>query len=145
MWLYKQKVIEKLEDFGQDIFGFIYIIKDKETDKFYIGKKQIMSQTNVKLNKGELASLPIQRGRKPSKKKVIKESNWKDYWGSNKILLDEIKSKGKEKFSREILLLCSTKKELTYWEVYYQMKFDVLRVDSYNDSILGTYYRKDFI
>lgn len=145
MWLYENKVIEKIDDFPENTFGFIYKITNKETGKFYIGKKQLMSQTNVKLGKKELANLPIQRGRKATKKKVIKESNWKEYWGSSKILIDEIEKLGKEKFIKEILLLCPTKKQLTYYETFFQMKYNVLVVDSYNDSILGNYYRKDFI
>ena len=84
MWLYKNKVINKLENLPENTFGFIYKITNKTTGKFYIGKKQIMSQTNVKLGKKELEALPTQRGKKPSKKLVIKESNWVEYMGSNK-------------------------------------------------------------
>ena len=79
MWLYENKVIEKIEDFPENTFGFIYKITNTETGKFYIGKKQLISQTNVKLGKKELAALPVQRGKKPTKKLVIKESNWKEY------------------------------------------------------------------
>lgn len=150
-WLYNNKVINSIEDLGESTpFGFIYIITcnkkiDGESSKFYIGKKQIMSNTNKKLGKKELALLPIQRGRKVTKKKVTKESDWLDYNGSNKPLLEDIKKYGSENFSKEILLLVNTKKELTYWEVAYQIKYDVLRTNSYNDSILGRYFRKDFV
>jgi hypothetical protein len=64
-----------------------------------------MSKTNVKLGKKEKALLPTQRGRTPSKKLVVKESNWKDYWGSCKPLLEDIKKLGSEKFKREIFTL----------------------------------------
>ena len=58
MWLYQNKVIEKLEDFGENIpYGFIYKIENIETGKFYIGKKQLMSTTNIKMGKKELAEL----------------------------------------------------------------------------------------
>ena len=76
MWLYKNKVINSIEDLPINTFGFIYKIVNKETNKFYIGKKQLMSNTNVKLGKKELAALPPQRGKKPTKKLVTKESNW---------------------------------------------------------------------
>lgn len=144
MWLYKNKVINKIEDFPKDTFGFIYKITNKETGKFYIGKKQIMSKNNIKLGKKEKALLPTQRGRTPSKKLVIKESNWQDYWGSNKPLLEELKL-GKDKFTKEILIICSSKKMLTYWEAAYQIKLDVLLIDSYNETVLGHYYKKDFL
>jgi hypothetical protein len=144
-WLYQNKVIEKIEDFPSNTFGFIYKIENIETGKFYIGKKQLMSNTNVKLGKKELAALPIQRGKKPTKKLVTKESNWKEYWGSNKFLLDDIKDLGYDKFQRKILIVCPNKKLLTYWELAIQCKYDVLQMDCYNDNLLGKFYRKDFI
>ena len=144
MWLYKDKIINKLEDFPEGTFGFVYIIKNLTNDKFYIGKKQLLSQTNVKLGKKEKAALPTQRGRTPSKKLVVKEADWQNYWGSNKPLLEELKS-NKDKFTREILMICPSKKLLTYWEAAFQIKLDVLLIDSYNDTILGHYYKKDFI
>lgn len=144
MWLFENKVINKIEDFPENTFGFIYKITNQETGKFYIGKKQLMSKTNVKLGKKEIAALPTQRGRTPSKKLVVKEADWQNYWGSNKPLLEELKS-NKDKFTREILIICPSKKLLTYYEAAFQIKLDVLTVDSYNDSILGHYYRKDFL
>jgi len=145
MWLYENKVINKIEDFPENTFGFIYKITNKETGKFYIGKKQLISNTNVKLGKKELAALPITRGKKPSKKLVTKESNWADYWGSNKFLLEDIKNLGYDKFHREIIIVCPNKKLLTYWELAIQCKYDVLQVNCYNDNLLGKFYRKDFI
>jgi hypothetical protein len=145
MWLYKNKVINKLENLPENTFGFIYKITNKTNGKFYIGKKQIMSQTNVKLGKKELEALPTQRGKKPSKKLVIKESNWVDYMGSNKFLLEDIKALGEKNFLKEILIICANKKLLTYWELAIQCKYDVLQVNSYNDNLLGKFYRKDFL
>jgi hypothetical protein len=39
--------------------------------------------------------------------------------------------------------MCPTKKQLTYAELFYQIQYNVLVVDSYNDNILGKFYRKD--
>jgi predicted SPOUT superfamily RNA methylase MTH1 len=144
MWIYKEKIINNINDFELGTFGFIYKITNNETGKFYIGKKQLMSKTNVKLGKKEKAALPTQRGRTPSKKLVVKEADWQNYWGSNKSLLEELKL-NKDKFTREILMICPSKKLLTYWEAAFQIKLDVLLIDSYNDTILGHYYKKDFI
>ena len=146
MWLYKDKEIKQLEDFGEIIpFGFIYKIINLDNQKFYIGKKQLVSKTNVKLGKKEKALLPIQPGRKKSKKLVEKESNWFNYFGSCKPLLEDIKSLGEQKFKREIIMICHSKKMLTYWEAAFQIKEDVLMKDNnYNDTILSHYYRKDF-
>ena len=143
--LYENKVIEKIEDFTDETFGFVYRITNLETNRYYIGKKQLLSKTNVKLGKKEKAALPVQRGRAPSKKEVIKESNWLDYWGSCKPLLEDIKTLGKDKFQRDILIICKSKKLLTYYEAYYQMVEQVLLKDTYNDTILSHYYRKDFM
>ena len=144
MWLYENKVIEKIEDFPEGTFGFVYKITNNETGKFYVGKKQLISKTNVKLGKKEKAALPTQRGRTPTKKLVVIEADCQNFCGSNKPLLEEIKTSGKDKFTREILMVCSSKKLLTYWEAAYQIKLDVLLIDSYNDTILGHYYKKDF-
>lgn len=145
MWLYNNKIINNISDLEIKTFGFIYKITNKENGKFYIGKKQLQNKTNVKLGKKELAELPIKRGRTPSKKQVIKESNWLTYWGSCKPLLEDVKNLGEDKFKKEILKLCNSKKQLTYYEAYFQMKEEVLFIDSYNDHILSHYYRKDFI
>jgi len=140
-----KKEFTLIEHFPENTFGFIYRIDNLETDKFYIGKKQLISVTNKKLGKKELLELPVQRGRKVTKKKISKESDWQNYWGSNKQLLDDIKLLGYDKFEREILKICESKKELTYWEASFQMKYNVLTSNTYNDSILGHYYRKDFV
>ncbi len=138
------KEFNSIEDFPENTFGFIYRIINITDGKFYIGKKQLLSNTTKKLGKKEMALLPNQRGRKTTKKKIIKESDWINYNGSCKPLLEDIKQLGDDKFHREILMLVNTKKELTYWEIAYQIKYDVLRNNSYNNSILGRYFPKDF-
>ncbi len=146
MWLYQNKQIQSIEDFPEETFGYVYRITNLETGKYYIGRKQLQSKINKKLGKKEIAALPTQRGRAPSKKLIISESNWKEYWGSCKPLLQDVKNLGEDKFKREILMLCKTKKLLTYWELAYQIKQDVLTdASSYNDNILAKFHRQDFI
>jgi len=144
MWLYENKVIEKTEDFPEGTFGYVYRIINLVNGKSYIGKKQLLSKINKKLGKKEIAALPTQRGRTPSTKLIISESNWLTYWGSCKPLLNDVKSLGEDKFKREILTICKTKKQLTYYEVMHQVKEDVLFIDSYNDNILAKFHRRDF-
>ncbi len=84
-------------------------------------------------------------GRKATTKKVQKESDWVTYWGSNKEILAEIKSNGNLAFQRDIIKIVNTKKELTYWELHYQCQYNVLLVDSYNDNILGKFFKRDFV
>lgn len=132
---------ENLYDVSQS-FGFVYKITNLETGKFYIGKKAFWHNKKKKLTKKELAE-QTGPGRKPTTKIEVVDSGWRDYWGSSKELLADIKSLGKDKFKRELLELCDNKKSLTYTEVYYQMVNHVLTTNSYNDNILGKFYRKD--
>jgi hypothetical protein len=122
--------------------GYIYMTCHLETGRQYIGKKAFHHVTNVKLGKKELAELPIARGKKPSKKQVIKESDWKTYYGS----AIEIKKLPKNELKRYVLRLCTTKKELTYWETKLLFSYSVLEDDRFiNDNILGKFYRKDIL
>ena len=141
-WLYENKEMKQLSDFPESCIGFVYLIKNRENGKIYIGKKILHNNLTKLLTKKEKEEWS-KPGKIPKKKKVIKESNWQDYYGSSKILIDDITKLGKEGFDRQILRLCYTKKEMSYWEVYFQMKYEVLAVESYNENISGKWFRKD--
>jgi len=127
--------------------GYIYITTILDTGRKYIGKKNFFHNTNVKLGKKELANLPTARGKKPSKKKVTKESDWKTYYGSAQEIKDSVKQYPKERIIRTLLRLCKTKKELTYYECKYLFDYNVLEPNSgfINDNILGKFYSKDLV
>lgn len=130
MWLYS-------EEFNvEDYFGFVYIITNTQTNKKYIGKK-IFNHTK---------RLPPLKGMK-RKRTVVKESDWMTYYGSNDLLKEEIKQYGKEIFQREIVKLCRTKKELTYWETKLQFYYGVLEKpdEFYNSNILGKFFTRDLV
>jgi hypothetical protein len=143
-WLYNNiEVSENL--IPEDAVGFVYKITNLTNSKFYIGKKYFYHTSNVKLGKKELAALPVTRGRKSTTKQVIKESDWRSYWGSSKELLSDVKELGEDKFERVILSFHSSSKQLTYFEMMHHVRENVLfRTDSYNDNILAKFYRKDF-
>ena len=124
-------------------FGFVYKVTNTETGKIYIGKKSFFHNKKKKLTKKELAE-QTGPGRKATTKIEQVDSGWRDYYGSSKELLADIKQYGKDKFQRIILDFCETKKQLTYSEVYNQMVYRVLFIDSYNDNIQGRFFRKDF-
>lgn len=145
MWFYQEKEVNDIQDLGSDVFGFVYRITNTSNGKLYIGKKILFTNRKKRLTKKELAEIEPKRGKKPTFKRDIQESNWKDYYGSSKTLLEDIKVYGKLLFRREILKLCKHKKQLTYWEIHYQCKYDVLLIDSYNDNILSKFFRKDLI
>lgn len=127
--------------------GYIYITTILDTNRKYIGKKNFFHNTNVKLGKKELANLPTTRGKKPSKKKVTKESDWKTYYGSAQEIKDSVKQYPKERIIRTLIRLCKSKKELTYYECKYLFDYNVLEPNSgfINDNILGKFYSKDLV
>lgn len=136
---------DSVEKFPQGCVGFIYKITNLRSGKFYIGRKSLFSNTKKKLTKKELAE-HTGPGKKPTKKLVTKESDWENYWGSNKTLLQEVKDSGTSDFRREILKFCFNKKQLTYWEVHFQCVNEVLLTDkSYNDNVLAKFFRKDLV
>ena len=148
MWKYKESTIHSIADAPEGAFGFIYKITHIPTGKFYIGKKQLFSERNVKLGKKELQeqSLLKKPGRKPTKKLVKKESDWQKYWGSSEELLLDLKTYGENQFIREILIFTYGKKQNTYYEIKYQFMEGVLESDnSYNSNINSTFFRKDLI
>ena len=108
-----------------DYVGFVYIIDNNSNGRRYVGKKLFYKSK----------WLPITKSRK-KRKKVKVESDWKDYWGSCKELLDDINELGKHRFRRKILRLCKTKGDLSYYETQQQILRDVLRDDRYYNNIV---------
>lgn len=123
----------------KSIVGFVYKITNTETGKFYIGKKDLYHSRKTKISKREKVST----GTRKVFKRVVKESDWLSYYGSSKDLKDDIEKLGKEKFKREILELCCSKKYLSYCELKHQILNDVLVKDSYNGNIMGKFYSRD--
>ena len=146
-WLYNDdgSKIAIAEDFSTDEYGFIYKITNLETGKYYIGKKAFFHNKKKKLTKKEIAE-QSGPGRKATTKVEQVNSGWQSYWGSSKELLADIKTLGEDKFERLITNFAKTKKQLTYYELKAQILCDVLFDDkSYNDNILGKFFKKDFV
>ena len=145
-WVYNSKPITNINDFPKDTFGFIYIVKNNDTNKSYIGKKVLYHNKKVKLGKKEMAEL-TGVGRKPTTKIVTKESDWETYYGSNKEVMQLIKEGKQDLFTRTIIKLAPTKKLLTYYETQALFTYKVLEHPEsfYNDNILGKFFTKDFI
>jgi hypothetical protein len=146
MWLYKGKEINELSDMPEpQPFGFIYEVTHLPTGRKYLGKKQLISVQNKPLGKKELAALTDKRASK--KKKVIKESDWKTYYGSHQEIKSLIKEGKQSKFSREILIFVPSKKLLTYYENKFLFINEVLEphTNYINDNIEGRYFKKDFL
>ena len=134
MWFYNGDKIESIEDMPKGVFGFVYEVHHITTGKKYIGKKQLISNRTLPPLKGER-----------KKRKVSKESNWKDYYGSQIEIKQLVKeSESLQEFDRRILRYCFSKKELTYRELEEQVLHKVLEDDNYlNSNISGKFFRKD--
>lgn len=145
-WIYLKKEITSIDQFPNDIMGFVYRIIHTPSKKEYIGKKFLVFTQKRKLAKKDLKLYEGQPGRKPKFKIVSKESDWKTYWSSNKEIKKLLETEPKSNFERQILHLCRSKKELTYFETKYQFLYEVLEKPNkyFNDNILGKFYSVDF-
>ena len=127
MWTYQGR--EVTEDEIESHTGFVYLITNLTNNKKYVGKK-LFKSTRTKTIKGK-------------RKKVKSDSDWRDYYGSNAILKEDVKLLGPENFKREILKLCKSKGTANYFEMKYQIQFEVLeRPDEYyNEWIIVKVHR----
>ena len=130
-----------------DYYGYVYMTVNLENGRQYIGKKIFHHTQNKKLGKKEIAALPTQRGRVPSKKKIVKESDWKTYYGSADETKQWAKITPKDKLLRVVMRLCKSSKELTYYETKYMFQYNVLEDQNkwVNSNILGKFFPKDLI
>jgi hypothetical protein len=128
-WMYKNKPFTS-EDIG-DYIGFVYLITDANGKK-YVGKKLFESKRKIPPLKG-----------KTRKRTVIKESDWKTYYGSS----DEVKTlvESGSSFRREILHLCKTKGQLSYIELQEQVDRKVLLRDDYYNGIIQVKIHKTHV
>lgn len=123
MWHYKGK--EFTSDMIEDWVGFVYLITDKSNNMKYVGKKLLT----------RVAKLPPLKGKK-RKRHVVKETDWKKYYGSSEAVKLMLEEKGEDNFHREILYLCTSKGQLGYLEAKYQFVNDVLLRDDYYNGII---------
>jgi hypothetical protein len=127
MWNYKELPVSTIEDMPNNTIGFVYVITNRETGEWYIGKKSLYST---------LTKPPL-KGMK-RKRKVTGESKWKEYQSSNKEVQKWVNVK------KEILYYAQRKKELTYREVEAQFKLNVLEdKNCLNENISGKYFLRD--
>jgi hypothetical protein len=119
-WFYNDRPVTNEDLEGQ--YGFVYLIENLLSGKRYIGKKVLFFK-KFRTVKGK-------------KKRYLADSDWLTYYGSNRILLEDIEANGVENFKRTVLRWCKTKGEANYYEAKMQFEKNVL-LDSnyYNDQI----------
>ena len=115
-WLYDGRIFTE-EDIG-DAFGFIYRITNTLSGKDYIGKK-LFTKSKIRVIKGK-------------RKRSRISSDWINYYSSSEELNEDVRLLGEDNFRREILRLCYSRSECSYYEAKYQFAEDVLlRENSY--------------
>jgi hypothetical protein len=110
---------------NEDKFGFVYLITNTKNNKGYVGCKQYYIG------------------------KYKKQSNWQTYMSSSKYLKEDIKKIGKKYFTFEVIAEYKNKRSLRYYEMYYQVKWNVLTATIegsdnpafYNSYVGGKFYR----
>lgn len=134
-WIWQDKVFETedLEEMHkkEPVVGFVYLITNNATGKMYVGKKGFWQHRK----------LPPLKGKK-RKRLVVKESDWKEYYGSSSDLqreVEEQRHQGKLDgfYTRQILHLCNSKGLLSYMELKEQVQRDVLFKEEYLNAFIG--------
>ena len=124
-WKYNNKPFDS-EMIG-DYIGFVYEITDTENKMKYIGKKKFWSKVTRPPLKG-----------KTRKRRSVKESDWKQYYGSSEEVKQLVENTGDWRFKRKILYLCTTLGEMTYLEMKEQIDREVLlKPDEYYNAFIG--------
>ena len=122
MWTFNEEEYNKTPE---DYQGFVYQITELDSNKKYIGKKNFWKPK----------TLPITKSRK-RRVRTRTESDWRQYYGSSNEVRKLVESRGQDKFKREIIKLCKTKGDMSYYEAKIQFENDVLfRKDYYNNFI----------
>ena len=130
-WYLHNTAQEFTEDMIGDAFGMVYIITHTPTGKKYVGKK-FFTKAKTRQVKGK-------------KKRSRVASDWITYWGSNKELQEEVKKNGEEQYTREILHLCKSRSELSYWESFEIFSRHALMSETYWNQWISCKIRKDHL
>ena len=124
-WTYNNKPFDS--DMIEDYIGFVYEVYDTEAKMKYIGKKKFWSKVTKPPLKG-----------KKNKRRSLKESDWKDYYGSSEEVKSLVENTGEWRFKRKIIRLCKSLGEMSYYEMKEQLDNDVLlKPNEYYNAFVG--------
>ena len=119
-WYHQGIEILDVSQIPEGVIGFVYRIDNLNNGKIYIGRKAIQSKRKRKFGKREIAAMPNKRLKK-----------WEDI------------AKG-DKIHKQILVYCTSKKELAYWESKYLFCEGTIESENYyNGNIMGKFFPKD--
>jgi len=136
-WIYLNKLITELPD---DVVGFVYVITNSLNGKRYIGKKL------AKFAKTKYKMVSLKNGKRVKKKiRYHVDSDWLTYWGSCDALATDMAILGVNKFTREIIRVCYSKAECSYWEAKEQFYNGVLESDEWYNGQISVRVHKSHI
>ena len=117
---------ESYEQFPEGTYGYVYQTTHIPSGKKYIGKKFFWKPK----------ILPKTKTRKRRVRTRV-ESDWKSYYGSSAEVQMLVEKKGVDNYRRDILQLCKTKGECSYYEAKLQFENNVLFRDDYYNEFIG--------
>ena len=136
-WTYKYNIIHELP---QDCAGFVYEITNLLNGRKYIGKKV------ANFYKTTTKTVTLKNGTKKKRKvKTTKPSDWENYWGSSKELLEDIATYGVANFKREILHFCPTRAMCSYLEAKEQFISGALESNRYYNGHIKVRVHKNHV
>lgn len=125
-WYHNDKIITQ-EDIQSEWVGFVYLITNQTNGMKYVGKKLFWTTRKR----------PPLKGAKRKRIDVI-PSEWQKYYGSNDALKTLVEdSFDKSIFKREILHICFSKVQLSYYEAKEQFDREVLFDETYYNGFIG--------
>jgi hypothetical protein len=130
-WTYNGKEYNPKDLDPKKLYGFVYEIHNLDNNKRYIGKKFFWVRKTFQKNL--------------KRRKKLVESDWKNYYGSSDLLLEDILDIGTDRFERTILRLCKTKSECSYFEAKYQFERGVLESNDYYNAWIMVKVRKSHL
>ena len=126
-WLYEGKPYDlPYEDIPEEYVGFVYQITDNETGEIYIGQKRFRKPK----------TLPITKTRKRRVRTSV-ESDWRQYYGSNEVIKENVVAGRTDRYTREILRFGYSKGDLSYLETLEQFNRGVLLSTKYLNGIIN--------
>lgn len=125
-WIYQGEEFDPDYEELEQWVGFVYLITEKETDMKYVGKKFFHKKK----------TLPVTKTRKRRKHTRV-ESDWRMYFGSSANLQERKEQLGEGAYTREILRLCKTKGDCSYYEAKEQFDREVLFKEDYYNGIIN--------
>ena len=124
-WRYKGKIFKETPE---EYEAFVYLLQFEDGSK-YVGKKVFYSIRRVKV-KGKMR-----------RKVVKKESDWKSYCSSSEVVKEKL-AMGQKLVKRQIIHLCTTRGEATYFEIKEMFLRDVLCTTEYlNLNIAAKFFK----